>query len=930
MTEKLLLQNTVTCLCPDKRRKYGCIICGDDAEFLLLNDKSYFHTDTLEKIEKAFESGKSAVLVTGGVGTGKTHILRRFAYEIRKKHSAVIFACFNKAGYLLREAEDDANDSYFVKDCLIRIFSRVLDYADKLSLSYFCTQSAEQLLLSLSDREAFIIIDGVDTEAVPEYVYTLADRGFRVLISSDTDPKYDKNRICEIRHIPNVPCVSQSAEYSSLCTLLNNNPHALFLACCFMKEFGFDEKRMTEWIKAVDNGESTFYIRLFYRLAGFSKEENELLMSLAVIMQYGKEDIRVCKKQSCIYTNRTGAVFSGSFGARISRLMRLGFVKKLSDGSIYMDKSIIRFVLDELKPDAENCPHLIRCISRFSDRELSDNTAAACKNKKDKSQSEQEKLSFSGSLLDIYGYFSKSDKKYKKRIYNLVMSYVASRNGQLHDGEAFGSLFLYNKSYVAFLFQQVVSGNYRRYIYANYSVNYGKTPNYTPRICALLDITEVCISFVRFSQADGTKDCKYIYRLLEDTLNKIPCVLKTGSFSVGYRLQVLTRVMDICCDSFMNFQAFSPEGVCMQSSGINLLNDADTLGLYRSFGKLSLEFLNTFKSMPNINASFRRGNIYNLAKQFLTQLSLFYNRLTRGFDEFFDFYSIEQVNPNIDKSFASLSDEMLDELLDKARFCVEHGYDCNSEKHSGEYAGTIVSVLEKSQNPLLLSCLITDGKFSVSEHCISSLVKLDFIGALSSNPYMKKKLFSKLYVHCAFQLAENIRLISFYAYALDRISGLCPIDGACLDEACEYICLAFISEVCLCLERQYKSRRHTTYNKEKLKDIAKCRTFDLVMSLAEVCYSDLTACRCIAHAVIDLYFGKPKCHDSNTLKEAFLSIVYGNFFSDTVLSQEGLKVLIGMLCDKNDAQQLYCEIAEYDFSKAIKIQIHERTINVKT
>lgn len=929
MTEKLLLQNTVTCLCPDKRRKYGCIICGDDADFLLLNDKSFCHTHTLERIGKAFEDGESAVLVTGTVGTGKTRILRQFAYDIRKKHSAVIFTRFDKDRYLFGKAQAEGDDSIFVKNSLARVFSQVLDYAGKHSLCSFSAQTPQQLLSELSDRDAVIIIDGVDTEQIPEYVYTLANMGFKVLISSDTAPKYDKSRICEIHHTPNVPCISQSTEYKRLCTLLNNNPHALFLAHCFMKEFRLDEKSMADWIKTVDVGGSMFYLELFYRLAGFSKEENEVLMTLSALMQYGIEDIRVFKKQSCIYTNRTGTVLSGTLGAKASRLIRLGFVKRLSDGSLYMNKSVIRFVIDEQKPDARSCPHLMRCISRFSDGVRSKKKGDGGNNKNDKSNREQDKPLPSASLLDVYVRFAESDKKYKKRIYNLVTAYIASKNSKQPRNDACGSLLLYNKSYAAFLFKQAVSGAYRRYMYSKNTTD-GKTKYpYTPKICALLDITKICISFIRFSHTEGMDDCSYIYRLLEDTFDKILEVIKTGNFSVQYRLQVLAREIEMCSGVFTNVNNFSAFGVYTDDGGINILQDESTFSLYRSFGRLSRELLDTYESIPYRNAPRRFGKVRKSTKLFLTQLALFFNRLTRGFDDFFDFYSFKQKSFDFEKAMREITDDELSALLEKARFFAEYGFDAGNTKSKREYAGKIVSVLEKCRNPLLLSFLVTDASFPVSEQCRNSLVRLDFIGALTHNRRMGKELFSKLYVHCAFQLAENVWHTPFYAYALDRIFRLFPIDGDCFEEAAEYICCSFIRQACLCLEKYFVRGRHTSYGKDKLRDIAMCDTFKLIKTHTVCCYSGSAACRCIAGAVVTLCSKEGECYDSNTLRQAFLSLIYGRFAGDTTLSHKGLRVLIGMLCDENDAQRLYCEIEEQNSSKAIKTRIQEMTKNTK-
>ncbi|MBP3579664.1 MAG: hypothetical protein J6K12_00280, partial [Clostridia bacterium] len=536
MSKRLLLQNSLSYFIPDKTRDFGCIICGDNINFRRMTEDNFCLFSTDNALTEAFDKGYSLVFLLGDEGTGKSHVLRRFAYDMRNKFDAVVFVQYDDKKYIF---SDDCgiyrDDDYTLSNCFYRIFTHDQFYTKDYSQAYFNKPSAKQLFLELRHRNTLLIIDELYVSYYPQYIDFLLENGFKIAVSVRSLPQNTPDNCCIVPlDFPDTVDVcrmifddksSPDAEFVKLCKLFSNRLSALFFAKKFMDFYSYSAKELYNRIISISACENlnpvTDYIKIFYILADFSECEKEVLRSLGVICLHFIDTHDYENDEDILLTTQVAENLTTKSIKKWRRLIDLGFIGLLSDGELYMERHVSDFVLDILKPSSQNCPCLINNITCVFDINLSQ-----LEKDFDALFSTQDLTvlvpNLTENIIDIFTYFISTDAEQYSTIYHVAFAYILNHLGPSTSHRYTNHLMWQNRCYFFHCFVNAMRDeNFITSIFtkADNLDEYGEI--YTPTIKAYLDILRVATSFIRFSSSEHYRQNEYIYYVITDVLDSI-------------------------------------------------------------------------------------------------------------------------------------------------------------------------------------------------------------------------------------------------------------------------------------------------------------------------------------------------------------------------------------------------------------------------
>jgi hypothetical protein len=295
MSKRLLLQNMLSYFTPDKSRDFGNIICNRSEELFLMTDDDFYFSDTVDTITSYFEKGHSLIILEGDSGSGKSRILRKFAYNMKSTCDAVVFIRYNS--YLHRLFPCGKNTVF--DKCIFGLFTDKEFYTQKYSLSLFNRKSTKELFYSLAERNPYVIIDGFYDKEIPDEIYSMVKAGFKVLISVRQLPENLSENALVIHH---TFCESDikkslfSEKYGScddvkqLCEIFSYRPSALFMAEKYMSVFSVTPSQLSGLLLELSEERQLNipddYTKLLYFSTNLTHAEKEMLRTLTVLYLY--------------------------------------------------------------------------------------------------------------------------------------------------------------------------------------------------------------------------------------------------------------------------------------------------------------------------------------------------------------------------------------------------------------------------------------------------------------------------------------------------------------------------------------------------------------------------------------------------------------------------------------------------------------------
>ena len=953
MSKRLLLQNSLTYFAPDKTRDFGCIMCGDDYNFSRLDNNSFFWNDSLKEVFSAFDSGSNCVILHGYEGYGKSHILRRFAYQARAKFDAVVFVEYDKSKYICHSDCDFANDdSIILERCFSRIFTQKEFYTKRYSTCYFNKDSATDNFHKLSLRNTVLIIDSFYVSELPEYFFSLLEKGFKILTC--------------VRNLPsNVPKLSKTILHTvpfandlitfffngtsfskddllSLCELFENRPSALLMTSNFLKVFHTAPRHLHEQIikiaKEKQLNPAKDYMKIFYFLSELTNTEKEQLRTFAVIQAFFIDCVDYNNEKDVIFTIELAELFTSKSFDSWKRLVQLGYFNISDDGRISMEKHAYDFVLNFLVPTANNCPCFMNYINKTfgidPSQRAKDLHGIYCVN----GVLASVKPDYTLNLLDAYAYFLQTDPNYHKNVYCLMLIYIFKELGLETEIYYTNHLLCRNRAYLAACFSNAVFSDYCKNLYINADNKNDYDSVYDSNVRACLDIIRVCTELIRFTSYEHRHINEPIFKCLTQALKSINHVLENSNDGKHQLLCLSSDAIRLCEETFMYFSDISMTGEyfyhrCNINSTLGNFNDykhnrkgcisvnpLESTTSFRMFGvfqQLVFNFLKLSKNavMPYYYVYYH--TTLDDKTNFYREMSLLFNRTINGFGTFFDFYKNKYLSTNVNSALEKVNDNELELLLENARKYSQAFYDGTCEKSSKAYANNIIKVLSSTDAPYRCARLLLDADFPISNKCLMFLKDSVFIDVLMNNRNFGTKSKVLLYIHCSEQLGKNNCCIPLTISVMEKIKHQKVLTPTSRRKVLPKICYAYVKDTCRILEK-YLDKKYLTLSKEELllqtenSDIEafmvdhvgfkwNCNSCEYYLSYAFYCFKN--------HKQLKIH--------SDTIKSSLINIIYSKLTLDEEISREGFTVLTYLLCGLKDCIDVINTMVEFDLLSKI-------------
>lgn len=952
MTDRLLLQNALSFYKPDITKDTGNLICDDDKNFInIMEDRRFFHFDTLNAIQKAFDRGCKTVLLTASSGMGKSQILQKFAFESRKKYDAVIFTSFDKDRYLFFDKSYVYDDSLILEKCLSRIFLQSEYYTDRFRSSPFYGCSPTELLYSLSHRKSLIIIDNLNTDCIPNFVFSLCEKGFDVLIASQNKKLASDKRVKSIHHTFDgkeysrfffEDLYTENSALESLCSLFSGKPEALHFIKCFLDSEKYTQDSLLQKVTEITEKEgltpSEDYAEIFYTLAGFSSHEKEILETAGVMLFYINPAI--VKHEEHCFTAHHCEMYTGISRKHLKKLTTLGFIRIIGKDELYITNGVFRFIFNKLKPSAQSCRGFMKYISQCTGYKLS----LLRKNYESGSpvlngSDFETPFLIDASLLDVYAYFISTDSNSKIRLYKGIMQYILSSLGPRASTKSTQHLLIRQRDMLIYSFCNAIGNNFKEELYKDSDCRKIFPESYTPDIMAGLDIIRVCVSFIRFIHCDMYDDYVFIFRVLEKAIFKCIEDIRGGAYSHQEVTQIYLDIINLCARTFFYFNEFGENGSYnpyrlsgRTSLGYHLshswneknacslyaLHSPQTMRLYTVFYKLSSGFISHITNREASALDEHSAYTYRLTKEFCREFSSFWNRLLCGFEKFCDFYAEKLLCTDVYTHISSMSDGELEVLLKSAKDVKRGLSDKSSSGDSKNYCNEIISTVAKMKNSEQAIMLILNASFQASDILTDMWEQAGFAKLISDKCSQDIRQKSRIFAFCSEQAVKQPSKLSLYTGIMTELIQDSEISKDAQVSASVNASLLFIKAVCGVLEKQIhfsfmsnvdesvtdeilcsaEANFYLRFNKPPAKETT-CEQY-----LAQYIYQTLTDCKSTAKLT------KP-------LKEAMDSIIYERLVKNCGISRKGFAVLSGILLGKKAAACIINKMLDYDLSLQI-------------
>ena len=930
MTDKLLLHNTLSYYGHSKDSDLSHLICCDDGNYTRISRAVISCPGkTAEKIMSAFDSGVSLVALTGKPASGKSTLLREFAKISGEKFDCVIYTEYDGDKYIFGNDESfRLDESYILEKSITSIFSAQV-FRRNNPKSPYLRKSSRELLFDLSDRNTLIIIDNYNPKTVPDFLQLLLHKGFSVLLccrdgaclpKNTVVIKQEKYTLLRLKAIYGLKV--SDAVFKEFCTVTGFSPMAVNFAKYFVQSGDFSLKDITASIKRLSleksiNPQSDF-IKLFYFLADFSIGEKEALRTLAVLLSYRHPMLKSSMDKDGIFTKAHVSSLISKPAEKLSRLINYGFIGELSDGSLYMENAIARFVLDFLKPTSANCPAFMGYLKRKTDFLLSQSAKNLSFNFMTEPCSANCDCTFYPELYDAYAYFINNENGFDRELYNLLMMYaLRAKYDNRH------SLFLRSRLFYLSVIQRVTKSSYAVSQYYLADDYFLYSPAHTPHIMGLLDTLRVCVVLIRNLPCENYPEYCCVFRLMKDTFKQIVKAVEEKYHNEN-TFSVYCDVIRICEEAFFYFNNLSYSGNvhserCCENAVIGYTDEVqvneqkavsvyplystDVFLLYTQFFAVARRFTQLSRELVLPKEQYYSLELILRTKDFCREFSSFYFRVKRGFDVFYDFYDKKYTDVDVKSSLSRFSRDKIGSMLEKAKqisptYCKDSTEDCK------RYAESIIKTLKRGDNFLTLFRLVTHRDYPISKKCLEYLLQNGITKLLCGKGADDLRTITEV---CADSLAACDEKANFYVVILSDLL-LSYKKLRCNDRIFTGICTSLIVRACNILGENGKGVTNL------ISSLTEDSIFRLFSGFIRYIPKVHTSEMCIAFCLYRLAYKKQIPYSDTELKEALMSIVYEHM---PLLNPIGFAKMTALLCTKADGIQIINEMLSVDICNRI-------------
>lgn len=489
------------------------------------------------------------------------------------------------------------------------------------------------------------------------------------------------------------------------------------------------------------------------------REQKELLLTLCAFLSHLDSSAEIISSGKGVFDTESARLYLGNPADGIFHLCDLGFAEIESNGSIYIDRDIQRYVLSQLSPDAESCPSFFEFCKNAADFRIihsSKDTDAVLHVDKNESLP----ITASGELLCLYCRFLQSDPDGIPRLYNMLMSYVLE-NLSMQKGTYFSRhLLMKNAPYLISVLSESIYG-YLDIIYED-----ADTDEIPADICADLDIIRICICFMRNMTPDMYKRSRAIFDCLQGAFEKLICFGKNTVFEAEDRLLVLDSALELCHETFGFFGITDISGIFNASRadfenrrvsyvcegytdmlfGDSLVfgYNMQTVLLYSKYCRLLEMWLMLHSgAVPSDMPLLRQLDCdkRDMRKNKCNMIKSHYQRLARGLDVYTDVLNERYFTDDI---YSCENNADFEKRLNDNIHLSKRGYDRGTLSGAERYCKSVISELERSECPAEAIIPVLSPRYPVSREFYGILSQKDILSLLTESKNTTNRAFEIL------------------------------------------------------------------------------------------------------------------------------------------------------------------------------------------